>query len=66
MKTVIYTQDANPAVYCETHAIDAIATLSELKIAYSAELEATNSECITCLNLASANAVALALSMQSE
>lgn len=65
MKTVIYTADANPAVYCETHAVDAIAILAENNIAYSAEFESNNSECITCLALLSQAAVAAAQAAQS-
>ena len=66
MKTVIYTQDSNPAVYCADHADAAVAELAAGGISYSAEPEATNSECVKCAQLASAAAIAAALASLIE
>lgn len=66
MKTVIYTQDLNPAVLCEIHTDAAVAELAKNGISYSAELETTNVDCVTCAQLVSAAAIASAVASLNE
>ncbi|WP_395652614.1 hypothetical protein [Brevundimonas sp.] len=63
MKNVIYTPDANPAVYCELHSDAAVTALAESGIAYSVEQENTAAECISCMRLDSQIAIFVANSI---